>query len=75
MNLAQFLPFIIELIKQRFKSKTYRLAAGVAVSPVLYETFPAIQELLTQNYSSIALLLAAIIAFIRERTTKPINEK
>jgi len=58
-------------ILKRFKSKTYWLAILTAASSQL----PLIKDMLSEYYGVTALVIAVLIAAMREATDKPVSEK
>ncbi len=59
------------MIIKRLKSKTYWLAILVAVSANL----PGLSELLGQYYGLTSLIIAVLIAALREVTKEPVSAK
>lgn len=59
------------MLIQRLKSRTYWLAILVAVSANL----PGLSGLLGEYYGLASLVIAVLIAGMREVTTKPVSEK
>lgn len=59
------------MIWQRLKSRTYWLAIFVAVSANL----PGLSGLLGEYYGLTSVVIAVLIAALREITTVPVSEK
>jgi len=62
---------VIKTIWQRIKSKTYWLAIMVAVSANL----PGLRDILGDHYGLVSLVVAVLIAALREATKEPISAK
>jgi len=58
-------------IIKRLKSKTYWLSILVAASGQL----PLAEEFLGEYYGVVSMVIAALIAAMRESTNKPLSEK
>ena len=61
----------MKFILDRFKSRTYWLALLTAASPQL----PLVKDFLADYYGITALVIAVLIAALREATTKPVGGK
>lgn len=58
-------------IWKRLKTRTYRLAIFIAISSNL----PLVSDLLGKYYGITALVIAVLVAYHRELTTKPVSER
>lgn len=65
-----------ELIKQRLKSKTYWLAVALAGLGAVQVVVPGVQDKVSPAaYAWATVVLAIVVAMLRELTTQPLDEK
>lgn len=62
-------------ITKRLKSKTYWYGLFVMAVPYAYQHFTLLEDLLGDNYNVAFFALGFLALVIRERTTKPLQEK
>lgn len=62
---------MLELLNRRRKSWTYWLAGLTALSAQL----PAVRDLLGEYYGATGLVIAVLIALLREKTNRALSEK
>ena len=65
----------MEAIKQRARSKTYRLAIAVSALGAVQMALPGVADLLKEHYGPVTMAVGVLIAVLREMTKDALSDK